>query len=131
MISRSGCGWDNGAYRPEFDEPTVQSGGSGVDGLVVQAVGSGGGGGPRRRTRRGVWVSDGDGEGETRMGEAAHGAGEEDAHGGGRRTARAAMGEAATDGIEILFFFNGGRGIGGRGGADGRKPNDEGRKTDC
>ena len=47
------------------------------------------------------------------------------------RTARAAMGEAATDGIEILFFFNGGRGIGGRGGADGRKPNDEGRKTNC
>ena len=39
------------------------------------------------------------------MGEAAYGAGEEDAHGGGRRTARAAMGEAATDGIEILFFF--------------------------
>jgi len=87
--------------------------------------------GPRRRTRRGVWVSDGDGEGETRMGEATHGAGEEDAHGGGQRTARAAMGEAATDGIEILFFINGGRGIGGRGGADGRKPNDEGRKTNC
>ena len=82
MISRSGCGRDNGAYRPEFDEPTVQSGGSGVDGLVVQAVGSGGGGGPRRRTRRGVWVSDGDGEGETRTGL-------------GRRM----------DGIEILFFL--------------------------
>ncbi|KAG2640438.1 hypothetical protein PVAP13_2KG095400 [Panicum virgatum] len=70
--------------------------------LVVQAVGSGGSGGPRRRTRRGVWVSDSDSEGETRMGKAAHRGGEEDAHGGGWRTARAAMAEVAMDGIEIF-----------------------------
>jgi len=58
--------------------------------------------------------------------------------GPGRRTRTAAgRGRCAYDGRggngrdRDPVFFNGGRGIGGRGGADGRKPNDEGRKTDC